>query len=58
MFDGNVTGKEHEEPLRQSKRKTSGFVYLVFAIVLFDLFFLAKFSVMLPYWPGTNQYLQ
>lgn len=43
MLDGNVTGKEHEEPLRQSKRKTSGFVYFVFAIVLFDLFFLAYF---------------
>lgn len=54
----NVTGKEHEEPLRQSKRKTLGLVCFFFAIVLFNLFFLAKFLVMLPYWPGTNQYLQ
>lgn len=41
MLDRNVTGKEREEPVRQSKPKTSGFVYFVFAIVLFDLFFLA-----------------
>lgn len=39
MLDGNGTGKKHQEPQRQSKHKTLGLVYFVFAIVLFDLFF-------------------
>lgn len=41
MFNRNVTGKEHQETPRQSKLETSGFGYFVFAVVLFDLFFLA-----------------